>query len=99
MTQVTNWVSTAIGLVVAVLVITYASIAKNYYNNAGAAGQSNIQALKSYSFDNSLVDAGLWIGVGYIVIVIGLGAYSFYEKRKGASAPTSLSAGGHRKWY
>lgn len=96
MSAVTNWVSLAIGLVIAVLVITYASIAKNYYNNAGTQGQSNIRGLGSYNFDNSLVDAGLWVGVGYIIVVLVLGGMSIYEKRKGASSGVT---GGGRYWH
>lgn len=97
MAGVTNWVSIAIGLVVAVLVITYASIAKNYYNNATPAGQSAIQNLGSYKFDSSLVDAGLWVGVGYIIVVLVLGGMAIYEKRKGGAS--SSVTGGGRYWY
>lgn len=96
MSGVTNWVSIAVGLVVAVLVITYASIAKNYYASAGTVGQGLIQQSKSYNFDNSLVDAGLWVGVSYIVVVLVLGGMSIYEKRKGASG---ISGGSGRYWY
>lgn len=97
MSGLTNWVSLAIGLVIAVLVITYASIAKNYYASAGTVGQGLIQQSKSYNFDNSLVDAGLWVGVGYIVVVLVLGGMSIYEKRKGGGS--SGVSGGGRYWY
>lgn len=73
------------GVLVCVLVIMLSATAKwwlHISNNqppSGGTCQDLITSSKSYGFDNWMVNNGLFLGIGGVVIITGFGVWSWYQ--------------------